>query len=118
MRILVVEDEHLLGDAIVTALHETDRVIDLARDGARALELADQWKYDLVVLDWTIPPPTGIELMTNWRARSAVGRILMLSAWDGEQDRSLAMASGADAYLTKPFTLKDLRNHVGRLLDT
>lgn len=117
MRILVVEDETLLAQAMVTALEwEFDRPVDLAVDGQSALGFTQQYRYDLAVVDWSIPPPTGIELITLWRDSGAVRHILMLSAWDRDDTRREALAAGADVFLTKPLSLIDLRAQVRALL--
>lgn len=117
MRILVVEDELILGDALATALRaEFGECVDLARDGAAAQDAAAGQRYDLIVLDWSLPLVTGIELLARWRARSEVGRVLMLSAWDRDRERQLALAAGADRYLTKPVRLQELRRECRALL--
>ena len=117
MRILVVEDETLLAQAMVTALEwEFDRPVDLAVDGESAVTLTEQNHYDVAILDWSIPPPTGIELIALWRRNGAVRHILMLSAWDHDDTRREALAAGADIFLTKPLSLIDLRAQVRTLL--
>jgi DNA-binding response OmpR family regulator len=117
VRILVVEDELILGEALATALRaEFGDCVDLARDGAAAQDAASQQRYDLVVLDWSLPSVTGVELLGRWRARAEVGRVLMLSAWDRDRERQLALAAGADRYLTKPVRLQDLRCECRQLL--
>lgn len=68
MRILLVEDEATIAEALTEALVSKSYAVDLAADGATASELMDcNPAYDLVVLDWTIPPPTGIDLLRRWR---------------------------------------------------
>ena len=67
MRILVVEDEEVLAQALVEALQGEFYAVDLAGDGETASEMVEVNSYDLIVLDWTIPPPTGIELLRTWR---------------------------------------------------
>ena len=118
MRILVVEDEVILGDSIVTILkHGLDAEIDLARDGPTAAALAARTRYDLVVLDWWIPPPTGIELLQRWRADDAVGSVLMLTGSLTGPERGEALAAGADDFLEKPFSLSELRERAAVLLE-
>ena len=117
LRILVVEDESILGDSIVTILkHGFEASVDLARDGSEAMALAEAQWYDLVVLDWWIPPPTGIELLTLWRSGKHVGRVLMLTGALTGPEREVAMAAGADDFLEKPFSLEALRDRVAALL--
>ena len=118
MRILVVEDEPVLGEAIVMALRTTfDHDVDFAPDGEQALALTHDHSYALAVLDWSLPRTSGIELLAQWREDPAVSRVLMLSAWDGDNRRARALESGADDYLTKPFTLGELRERARSLLD-
>jgi len=117
MRILVVEDEIILGDSIVTILkHALEVEIDLARTGPSAANLASQKRYDLVVLDWWIPPPTGFELLQLWRASDTVGRVLMLTGSLTGPERAEALGAGADDFLEKPFSLTDLRDRAAALL--
>lgn len=116
MRILVVEDEEVLGDSIVEALRFEAYAADLARDGESAELLAYENGYDLVILDWTIPPPTGIELLRSWRSDGNSTPVLMLTARDEVTDRVDALDSGADDYLSKPFALKELLARTRSLL--
>ena len=117
MKILVVEDETLLAQAMVTALEwEFDKPVELAVDGQSALDFTNQQDYDLAILDWSIPPPTGIELIALWRQTGSVRHILMLSAWDREDTRRQALAAGADIFLTKPLSLIDLRARARELV--
>ena len=78
MRILVVEDEPVLAQALVEALEGEYYAVDQANDGETASELADVNAYDLIILDWTIPPPTGIELLRAWRRAGRDVPVLML----------------------------------------
>ena len=80
MRILVVEDEEVLAQALAEALEGEFYAVDLAPDGQTASELADVNEYDLIVLDWTIPPPTGIELLRSWRGQAKDTPVLLLTA--------------------------------------
>lgn len=116
MRLLVVEDEPVLADAIVEALRIEAYAVDLAAAGAAAEELMAVNDYDLVVLDWTIPPPTGIELLESWRQEGCSIPILMLTGRDAVEDRVDGLDRGADDYLTKPFSLVELLARVRSLL--
>ena len=118
MHILVVEDEPILGESIVTILkHSFEAKIDLARDGPEAAALAAAQRYDLVILDWWFPPPTGIELLNRWRADDSVGRVLMLTGSLEGPERGEAFAAGADDFLEKPFSLGELRDRARALLE-
>ena len=116
MRILVVEDEESLAEAIVEALEDEAYAVDLATTGEEADELADVNEYDLVVLDWKIPPPDGIELLRTWRGRGSQTPVLMLTGRQGVDDRVDGLDTGADDYLTKPFSFREFLARVRSLL--
>ncbi|MCH9697336.1 MAG: response regulator transcription factor [Gammaproteobacteria bacterium] len=116
MRILVVEDDTLLADGIVEALRIESYAVDLAREGVSAENLMYINTYDLVILDWTIPPPTGIELLRSWRVEENTTPVLMLTGRAEVDDCVTALDSGADDYLNKPFSLSELFARVRSLL--
>ena len=116
MRILVVEDEESLAEALVEVLEDQSYAVDLAADGATADELAAINDYDLVVLDWTIPAPTGIELLRMWRGQGMGFPVLMLTARKDVGARVDGLDTGADDYLTKPFAFAELLARVRSLL--
>jgi DNA-binding response OmpR family regulator len=116
MRILVVEDEPVLAAALVEVLEDESYAVDLAPDGETASELMDVNEYDAVVLDWSIPPPTGIELLRRWRGRGVTTPVLMLTGRGGVEDRVGGLDTGADDYLTKPFSFDELLARVRSLL--
>lgn len=116
MRILVVEDEEVLADALVEVLQEELYAVDLATDGEQAAELMDEGGYDLVVLDWKIPPPDGIELLRRWRDAGLEVPVLMLTGIGGVPERVDALDTGADDFLAKPFAFAELLARVRSLL--
>lgn len=116
MRILVVEDEEVLAQALVEALEGEYYAVDLAPDGRTASELTAVNRYDLVVLDWTIPPPAGIDLLRMWRREGREMAVLMLTARGGIDDRVDGLNAGADDFLPKPFSLRELLARVRSLL--
>lgn len=116
MRLLVVEDEEALADAVVETLRLDHYAVDLAVDGDSADELMMVNRYDLVVLDWSIPPPTGIELLESWREQGVEVPVLMLTGRASVEDRVDGLDRGADDYLTKPFSLEELLARVRSLL--
>lgn len=116
MRILVVEDEPHLAEPLVEALRTEAYAVDLALDGPTASELKFINEYDLVVLDWTIPPPNGIELLRAWRAEGDQTPVLMLTGHTDVADRVSGLDTGADDYLTKPFSLVEFLARVRSLL--
>jgi DNA-binding response OmpR family regulator len=116
VRILVVEDEDVLAQALVEVLEEEFYAVDLAGDGETASELAEVNEYDLIVLDWTIPPPTGIELLRMWRQAGRDTPVLMLTARTAVDDKVDGLDTGADDFLGKPFLLPELMARVRSLL--
>ncbi|MFY9821903.1 MAG: response regulator transcription factor [Thermoanaerobaculia bacterium] len=116
MRVLVVEDEEVLAQALVEVLEGEFYAVDHAGDGETASELAAVNEYDLIVLDWAIPPPTGIELLRAWRRAGRTMPVLMLTARAAVDDKVDGLDTGADDFLTKPFSLAELMARVRSLL--
>ncbi|MCD2498238.1 MULTISPECIES: response regulator transcription factor [Microbacterium] len=108
MRVLIVEDEPFLAEAIRDGLRLEAIAADLALDGDAALELLAINAYDAVVLDRDIPGPSGDEIARQIIASSAGTRILMATAADRLDDKESGFELGADDYLTKPFVLREL----------
>ena len=116
MRILVVEDDPRMSGLICEVLHDACYAVDPAADGETADELMGVNTYDLVVLDWGIPAPSGIELLRAWRRRGFSMPILMLTGRDAIEDKAGGLDSGADDYLTKPFSFVEMLARVRSLL--
>jgi two-component system response regulator VanR len=108
MRVLVVEDEVYLAEAIRAGLRLEAIAADLAFDGETALESIGINDYDVVVLDRDIPPPDGDEVARRILAQGLPVRILMLTAAGDLDDKISGFEVGADDYLTKPFELREL----------
>ena len=108
MHILVVEDERRLANLVRRAFEEEGHVVDVAHDGADALEMARAGDYDLLVLDRMLPHMDGVEICRNLRLENNDVRILMLTARDAVEDRVQGLESGADDYLVKPFSFSEL----------
>ncbi len=108
MRVLIVEDEPYLAEAIRTGLRLEAIAADVAADGDTALEQLAVNAYDVVVLDRDIPGPDGDEIARRLAGRPESPRILMLTAADRLDDQATGFESGADDYLTKPFALREL----------
>ncbi len=108
MRVLVVEDEPLLADAIAEWLRNEAHAVDLAYDGAAARERLGVFDYDVVVLDRDLPAVPGDEICREVAAGSPTTRVLMLTAAAEITDRVDGLALGADDYLTKPFAFAEL----------
>lgn len=116
MRILVVEDEEELAAVVVEMLEEERYAVDKALTGDQADELMFVNPYDLVILDWTLPGLSGIELLRRWRAAGSEVPVLMLTARRDVGDRVDGLDTGADDYLTKPFSFDELMARVRSLL--
>ena len=116
MKILVVEDDPRMSALICEVLEDACYAVDPAADGETAADLMDVNEYDLVVLDWSIPSPSGIELLRNWRREGRTLPILMLTGRDAVEDRVGGLDTGADDYLTKPFSFVELLARVRSLL--
>ena len=108
MRVLVVEDEPYMADAIRDGLRLEAIAADVAGDGDSALRLLGINAYDLAVLDRDIPPPSGDEIARRIVASGSGIPILMLTAADRIDDKASGFGLGADDYLTKPFEFREL----------
>ena len=116
MRLLVVDDERDLAEAIARGLRREGWAVDVAHDGGRALEKAEVSDYDLVLLDRQIPVIHGDDVCRELHARGARTRILMLTASGTIEDRVGGLDVGADDYLSKPFAFEELTARVRALL--
>ena len=108
MRVLVVEDEPKLAALVARALREEGHPADVAALGADAIWMARSVPYDAIVLDVMLPDLDGFEVVRRLRAKEVWTPVLMLTARDAVVDRVDALDSGADDYLTKPFSFAEL----------
>ncbi|MEM7341245.1 MAG: response regulator transcription factor [Actinomycetota bacterium] len=119
MRILVVDDEESLADAVAAGLRREGYAVDVANDGQGALDRLAVNAYDLVTLDLNLPDIDGREICRIVRTDDRFDpttRILMLTGRDGVEDRVAGLDDGADDYLVKPFALRELSARVRTLL--
>jgi DNA-binding response OmpR family regulator len=117
MRILVVEDERKVANFIRQGLEEEGHTVEVAADGATALDLVvDGSPYDLVVLDLMLPGRDGFAVLRTARARRVDTPVLILTARDGVSDKVTGLDLGADDYLTKPFAFEEFLARVRALL--
>ena len=116
MRILVVEDDHALREAVVALLTEENYLVDEAATGDEGLYLAEQGIHDLLVLDIMLPEISGLEIIKRVRAAGHTMPILLLTARDSVADRVNGLETGADDYLTKPFAIPELLARIKALL--
>ena len=115
MRILVVEDEIDLRESLAQALREDGYAVDTAFDGEDGLYKAKAWEYDAIILDWMLPKLNGVELLRRLR-REKKTPVLLLTAKDAVADRVTGLDEGADDYLVKPFSLKELLARVRAII--
>lgn len=108
MRVLVIEDERLLADAIADGLRRHALAVDVAYDGEVALEQATVNNYDVVVLDRDLPGRSGDDVCVELARSQAQPRVLMLTAATRIEERVAGLQLGADDYLTKPFAFAEL----------
>ncbi len=111
-KVLIVEDEEALADSIRYNLEREGYVVTVASDGRRALHLARLDPPDLVLLDLMLPGLPGLDVCRAIRAESEVP-IIILSAKDAESDRVVGLELGADDYVAKPFSMRELLARVG-----
>lgn len=116
MRILVVEDDALLGDAIQAGLKQAGYAVDWLQDGAAADHALASEPYAAVVLDWGLPRLTGLQVLQRLRSRKSAIPVLLLTARDTVDDRIQGLDSGADDYLVKPFDMGELAARLRALL--
>ena len=116
MRILLVEDEPRMANVIAKGLREQAYAVDIAEDGDVALYQASINDYDLIVLDVLLPHRDGFEVCRELRARGDATPVLMLTARAAVDDRITGFDAGADDYLTKPFSFRELVARVRALL--
>lgn len=125
MRVLLVEDDPMIGDAMHAALKDAAYAADWVRDGRTALDALVGQHYDLVLLDLGLPGKDGLEVLGAIRARADPVPLLIVTARDGLDDRLRGLDGGADDYLLKPFDLDELvarlhallRRSAGRTMD-
>lgn len=116
MRLLLVEDDAMIGNSIRAGLRQDGYSVDWLRDGAAA-ELATQTTtYDAILLDIGLPKKSGLELLAQWRKQNNAVPVLIITARDAVSDRIRGLDSGADDYLVKPFDFDELAARLRALL--
>ncbi|MCL4831169.1 MAG: response regulator transcription factor [Caldilineaceae bacterium] len=108
MRVLVVEDEHKIAAFIKRGLEENAYAVDVAYDGEEGYEWAQNFPYDIIILDVMLPKLDGVALCKRLRAKGGNASVLMLTAKDAVEDRVAGLDAGADDYLVKPFAFQEL----------
>ena len=116
MRLLLVEDDELIAEALVNALSDQRYVVDVAYDGQEGRELVEIFAYDLLLLDVMLPKLNGITLCQQLRSQGNRIPIILLTALDASTDKVMGLDAGADDYVVKPFDLQELLARIRALL--
>jgi len=118
MRLLLVEDDSMIGESLVRGLRDDGYAVDWVRDGSAGLAaLKDrQADFSIAILDWNLPRQDGLSVLQSVRAAGNRVPVLMITARDGLADRVTGLDGGADDYLVKPFELAELKARLRSLL--
>ncbi|CCZ21608.1 response regulator with CheY-like receiver domain and winged-helix DNA-binding domain [Acetobacter sp. CAG:977] len=116
MRILLIEDDGLIGDGIKNGLEKLGFTVDWFSDGNDGHEALFQAQYDAVVLDLGLPGMDGLSILKDWRNKSRNEPVLILTAKGDVDERIKGLNSGADDYLGKPFALKEVQARLNALI--
>ncbi|VEI57352.1 transcriptional regulatory protein QseB [Pasteurella multocida] len=108
MRILLIEDDSLIGNGLQIGLTKSGFTVDWFQDGRIGLEAVNSAPYDAVVLDLTLPKMDGLEILQTWRKEKCDVPVLILTARDTLDERVTGLQRGADDYLCKPFALAEV----------
>lgn len=108
MRLLLVEDDELLGDGLSAGLTQNGYTVDWLKDGASADQALQTEDFEIIVLDLGLPKLSGIEVLQKYRGRGNTTPVIILTARESIEDRIKGLDSGADDYLVKPFDLDEL----------
>ena len=112
MRLLLVEDDSMIGEAARQGLRQEGHTVDWVRDGREADAAVAAAPYDAVLLDPGLPRRDGLSLLKSWRAHNVTVPVLIITARDAVSDRVSGLDAGADDYLVKPFDLDELSARV------
>lgn len=116
MRILLVEDEKKVADFIKKGLTEEGYAVDCAADGKEGMFMAEESNYDLIILDILLPKFDGFQVCQRLREKGISSPIIMLTAVDATEDKIKGLDTGADDYLTKPFSFEELLARIRALM--
>lgn len=108
MRVLLVEDDRMIGEAVEAALKDTAYAVNWVRDGQMAIEALASHRYDIVLLDLGLPRKDGLEVLRSIRGRDDAVPVLIVTARDALEDRIAGLDAGADDYVLKPFEMAEL----------
>ena len=115
-KILLVEDDEMLGQIISESLKNESYIVDWEQDGDMGCQMLKSYKYDLIILDWELPTMSGPEICREYRSRNGKTPVLFLTHRQNISDKDTGFSSGGDDYLTKPFHIKELQMRIRALL--
>lgn len=115
MRLLLVEDDELLGDAVRTGLTQFGYIVDWLKDGDAVRSAVKHESFELIILDWGLPKLSGLSLLQSIRSQGITTPVIILTARESVEDRVRGLDSGADDYLVKPFDLNELSARIRAL---
>lgn len=116
MRVLLVEDDAMIGEAVRDALKEQSYAVDWVKNGSEAAATLDVQSYDLVLLDLGLPGRDGFSVLSSLRSRGNEVPLLIMTARDALEDRLRGLDSGADDYVVKPFEMRELLARIRAVL--
>lgn len=116
MKILLVEDDQRIAQALAEALSDQNYAVDIAGDGEEGWSYIEVYEYSLILLDWMLPKLDGIRLCQRIRQQGLHTPVLLLTAKDTSSDKVLGLDVGADDYVVKPFDLQELMARIRALL--
>lgn len=116
MKLLIIEDDPKIISFVQKGLQEEGFIVDAASDGEEGLYLAEQYTYDLLIIDWMLPKLDGLKICEKLREKKNLTPILMLTAKTSVEERILGLGCGADDYLVKPFVFAELVARIRSLL--
>jgi two-component system response regulator QseB len=116
MRLLLVEDDELLGDGIKVGLSQFNYTVDWLKDGQSALVALKTEHFDLIILDLGLPKLSGMDILEAIRSQGDTTPVIILTARESIEDRILGLDKGADDYLAKPFDLEELSARIRSLM--
>ncbi|MBX9695580.1 MAG: response regulator transcription factor [Cyanobacteria bacterium] len=115
-RVLVVEDDAVLANLIQETLKAEYHDVELAFNGGDGLQLIERFEFDLLVLDWELPQTSGIQLCHTYRNKGGVAPVIFITARSSIDDKETGFETGADDYLSKPFSMRELAMRARALL--
>jgi len=116
MKLLIIEDDPKIIAFVQKGLQEEGFIVDAASDGEEGLYLAEQYTYDLLIIDWMLPKLDGLKICEKLREKKNLTPILMLTAKTSVEERITGLSCGADDYLVKPFVFAELVARIRSLL--